>query len=70
MSHVEDAANLPVSWWKSSRSDTGAQCVEFGIVDAGTVAVRDSKAPHGPALLFGRGPVSGLVAALKDGTLG
>ncbi|MEU6735660.1 DUF397 domain-containing protein [Streptomyces physcomitrii] len=70
MSHVEDAATLPVTWWKSSASTAQSDCVEFGLVDAGTVAVRDSKAPHGPALLFGRGSVSGLVAALKDGTLG
>lgn len=52
MSHVNDASTLPVTWWKSTYSDTGAQCVECGIVSPTTIAVRDSKDPHGPALLF------------------
>ncbi|MFZ4133111.1 DUF397 domain-containing protein [Streptomyces koyangensis] len=52
MSHVSDASTLPVTWWKSSRSNTGAQCVECGVVSPTTIAIRDSKQPHGPALLF------------------
>ncbi|WP_030899905.1 DUF397 domain-containing protein [Streptomyces sp. NRRL F-5126] len=71
MSHIDDASTLPVTWWKSSRSDTGAQCVEFGIVDTSTeaVAIRDSKNPTGPALLLPHAPVNGLVEALKRGEL-
>ncbi|MCT2593431.1 DUF397 domain-containing protein [Streptomyces sp. N2-109] len=41
-------------WWKSSFSDGGQQCVEVADV-RGThrgIAVRDSKHPAGPALLF------------------
>ncbi|MFE7676629.1 DUF397 domain-containing protein [Streptomyces albidoflavus] len=52
MPHISDASTLPVTWWKSSRSNTGAQCVECGIVSPTTIAVRDSKDAHGPALLF------------------
>ncbi|WP_083471656.1 DUF397 domain-containing protein [Kibdelosporangium phytohabitans] len=39
-------------WRKSSRSGgNGGQCVEVALVD-GAIAVRDSKDPTGPALIF------------------
>ncbi len=40
-----------VVWRKSSRSNGQGQCVECAYVD-GTVAVRDSKDPHGGVLVF------------------
>ncbi|MFB7452853.1 DUF397 domain-containing protein [Streptomyces sp. NPDC056194] len=61
MAHVEDSSTLPVTWWKSSASGTQSDCVECGIVDAHTVAVRDSKNPTGPALLFSNASLAGLV---------
>ncbi|WP_263168330.1 DUF397 domain-containing protein [Streptomyces sp. SCSIO ZS0520] len=64
-----DAATLPVTWWKSSASGAQSDCVEFGLVDPEMVAVRDSKSPHGPALLLPRGPVTELITALKEGVL-
>ncbi|OKH97744.1 DUF397 domain-containing protein [Streptomyces sp. CB02923] len=70
MSHVDDASALPVAWWKSTYSDSGAQCVECGIVDAHTVAVRDSKDPSGPALQFSRGRLAAFVSAVAAGRLG
>ncbi|KOT92674.1 hypothetical protein ADK86_20170 [Streptomyces sp. NRRL F-5755] len=70
MSHVDDASALPVMWWKSTYSDSGAQCVECAIVDTGTVAVRDSKDPSGAALLFSRGSLSAFVAAAATGRFG
>ncbi|MBA0053017.1 DUF397 domain-containing protein [Streptomyces sp. AJS327] len=69
MSHVVDASALSVNWWKSSRSDSAAQCVECGIVDAGAqlVAVRDSKQPNGPALLLSYHTMSSFIVALNSG---
>ncbi|MFI1463192.1 DUF397 domain-containing protein [Nocardia carnea] len=40
-------------WFKSSASSGQGDCVEVAFLDAGTVAVRDSKYPTGPALIFG-----------------
>ncbi|MEU2789393.1 DUF397 domain-containing protein [Streptomyces sp. NPDC007100] len=70
MSHVDDASALSVTWWKSTYSDSGAQCVECAIVDAGTVAIRDSKNPAGPALRFERGRLVAFVSAVAAGRFG
>ncbi|MGC0205212.1 DUF397 domain-containing protein [Streptomyces levis] len=67
MAHVEDSSTLPVKWWKSSLSGTQSDCVECGIVDARTVALRDSKDPTGPALLLSRESLAGLVAGIRAG---
>lgn len=40
-------------WRKSSYSNgNGGDCVEVADLDGGGRAVRDSKNPHGPALIF------------------
>jgi Domain of unknown function (DUF397) len=38
-------------WHKSSYSGAVSDCVEYGVLDD-AIAVRDSKSPHGPALLI------------------
>jgi hypothetical protein len=39
-------------WRKSRRSgDTGGVCVELAVISS-VIAVRDSKDPHGPKLIF------------------
>lgn len=65
MSHIHDASTLPVTWWKSSASGTQSDCVEFGLVGAESVAVRDSKHPSGPALMLSREQAAGLVSAVR-----
>ncbi|MFD7067150.1 DUF397 domain-containing protein [Streptomyces sp. NPDC059913] len=67
MNHIEDASTLPVTWWKSSASGAQSDCVECAIVDPTRVAVRDSKAPSGPALLVSRVALAGLVAGVRAG---
>jgi hypothetical protein len=39
-------------WRKSSYSTNGGNCVEVALNLPGIVAVRDSKNPDGPALIF------------------
>ncbi|MBO2445809.1 DUF397 domain-containing protein [Actinomadura barringtoniae] len=40
------------TWRKSSHSGSGDQCVEVAALPGNGRAVRDSKDPDGPALLF------------------
>ncbi|WP_063023751.1 DUF397 domain-containing protein [Nocardia niwae] len=39
-------------WFKSSHSSGSQECVEVAWLDGGSVGVRDSKNPAGPALVF------------------
>lgn len=48
---IPDASTLAIEWHKSSYSGSNSNCVETGVLEAGTV-VRDSKKPNGPALPF------------------
>ncbi|MGC5398093.1 DUF397 domain-containing protein [Streptomyces sp. DT20] len=70
MTHsVPDSSALPVQWWKSSASGAQSDCVECGVIDSATVAVRDSKTPTGPAVLLSRSALSAMVGAVAAGTL-
>ncbi|MFC4494423.1 DUF397 domain-containing protein [Streptomyces ovatisporus] len=51
-------------WIKSSYSANGA-CIEVKSPTPSAVAVRDSKAPEGPALSFPPGPWAGFVAQVR-----
>ena len=39
-------------WCKSSYSGSGDQCVEAAALSVGRYALRDSKDPYGPVLVF------------------
>ncbi|GAA2335070.1 DUF397 domain-containing protein [Streptomyces cuspidosporus] len=57
-------------WFKSSYSNNGGDCVEVAanlVASRGIVPVRDSKEPHGPALVFESSAWSSFVAAVKGG---
>jgi len=59
-----------VVWRKSSYSGSGeGQCVEVADVTRthAAVAVRDSKRPHGPALLFAPEAFASFIADVNDG---
>lgn len=55
-------------WRKSSYSNQdGGNCVEVADGFAGVVPVRDSKDPHGPALVFPADSFADFVGAVKGG---
>jgi hypothetical protein len=57
------------NWHKSSHSSgNGGACVEVAVLPgAAVIAVRDSKNPHGPALLFSRAEWHAFTAGACDG---
>ncbi|KWX02406.1 hypothetical protein TH66_11810 [Carbonactinospora thermoautotrophica] len=53
-------------WRKSRRSGSGGNCVEVAAV-SGFVAVRDSKNPDGPKLVFSAREWAAFTAGVKAG---
>ncbi|MCQ8827746.1 DUF397 domain-containing protein [Streptomyces malaysiensis] len=57
-------------WFKSSYSEHGGACIEVAanlVASRGVVPVRDSKDPHGPALMFDPTAWSSFVSAVRHG---
>jgi hypothetical protein len=57
-------------WRKSTYSANGSTCVEVARNLPGIVAVRDSKNPHGPALIFAPAEWEAFTAGIRSGELG
>jgi len=56
-------------WHKSTYSNGQANCVEVASNLPGIVAVRDSKNPDGPALVFEPGDWAAFVAGVRAGDM-
>lgn len=56
-------------WEKSQRSNSQGACVELARIDAGTVAMRNSRDPKGVALIYPLPAVQALMTALRSGEL-
>lgn len=57
-------------WRKSARSNNGGACVEVAANLPGIVAVRDSKDPDGPKLIFTPGEWAAFLASAAHGNPG
>jgi hypothetical protein len=55
------------TWQKSQRSNSQGACVEMARMQDGTVAVRNSRFPDGPALVYTRAEIEALILGAKDG---
>ncbi len=58
-----------VVWRKSRHSNPSGNCVEIAELPAGGVAVRDSKDPSGPILIFARAEWQAFVRGIRSGVL-
>ncbi len=56
-----------VEWVKSRRSTNQGNCVEFAQLADGQVAVRNSRFPAGPALVYTAPEIQALILGAKDG---
>ncbi|MFD1147914.1 DUF397 domain-containing protein [Saccharothrix hoggarensis] len=62
------AADLPgVTWRKSARSGALGNCVEVAALGSGDIAMRNSRFPEGPALVYTRAEIAAFVAGARDG---
>ena len=61
------ADQLQVTWRKSKRSNPSGNCVEVTELTAGRVAVRNSRYPDGPALIFTPAEWDAFVGGVRDG---
>jgi hypothetical protein len=62
------AADLQgVTWRKSRHSNSQGTCVELAGLPSGEVAVRNSRHPDSPALIYTRAEVDAFIRGAKDG---
>lgn len=58
---------IDVSWQKSHRSNSQGNCVELAKLPDGSVAVRNSRHPTGPALVYTQAEIRALIQGAKAG---
>lgn len=67
--HNSPSAARPaaVTWRKSTHSGQIGNCVEVASLHSGDVAMRNSRYPSGPALIFSRDEIAAFLAGAKAG---
>ena len=56
-----------VTWQKSSFSNPNGNCVELAQLPGGGIAMRNSRDPHGPALVYTPAELSAFLEGSKNG---
>lgn len=56
-----------VEWRKSRFSNSQGTCVEFAKLPGGDVAMRNSRFPDGPALVYTTAEMEAMVRGVKEG---
>ncbi|MEU4096675.1 DUF397 domain-containing protein [Streptomyces sp. NPDC026673] len=54
-------------WRKSGRSNPSGNCVELAALPDGGFALRNSRHPGGPALIYTRAEIEAFLGGVKDG---
>jgi hypothetical protein len=61
------ASSLGARWVKSRHSNAEGNCVEVAALADGGFALRNSRDPDGPALVYTRAELAAFLAGAKDG---
>jgi hypothetical protein len=64
---IAATALADVSWHKSQHSNPNGACVEVALLPDGEIAVRNSRFPTGPALVYTRAEIAAFLAGAKAG---
>jgi hypothetical protein len=56
-----------VAWQKAKRSNSQGACVEMARLSDGSIAVRNSRFPSGPALVYTQEEIDCLIHGARDG---
>jgi hypothetical protein len=56
-----------VRWQKAWRSNPNGECVELAALPSGEIAMRNSRFPAGPVLLYTQAEITAFLAGAKDG---
>lgn len=71
MEQVDSGAGAGViqgaRWRKSRRSGGNGNCVEVACLSSGQVAMRNSRFPDGPVLVYTREEIAAFLGGVKDG---
>ncbi|MFD4693767.1 MULTISPECIES: DUF397 domain-containing protein [unclassified Streptomyces] len=71
MQHIDNGVPADsltdVTWMKSHHSNPSGNCVEMALLPGGDVAVRNSRHPQGPALVYTEAEVRAFLAGVRDG---
>ncbi|MGX1761961.1 DUF397 domain-containing protein [Streptomyces lydicus] len=71
MQHIDNGVQSDqiegVTWTKSRRSAPANNCVEVAALPDGGFAVRNSRHPQGPALVYTREELAAFIGGAKDG---
>ena len=54
-------------WRKSTISNPSGNCVELAELDDGEIAVRNSRHPYGPTLVYTRAEISAFILGVRGG---